>query len=184
MIVIAIVGLFATVAITETGTNITRQLDVAAQVVASDLNYARGLAVMNNTQYRLTFDLNANSYVLRHSGTNSAFNNLPDNPFRPANDKATESTMKLDSVPDLADAGIRLYRIQTGTQQTALTTLEFLPLGNTTVTTPTEVWLAAGTGTSARYVLVRVDPVSGLVTIGDQQTSPPGNVVMFSGPSY
>jgi hypothetical protein len=44
--------------------------------------------------------------------------------------------------------------------------LEFGPLGETTRSQKTVVWLAAGAGSGTRYLQLHVNPVTGLTTVG------------------
>jgi hypothetical protein len=44
--------------------------------------------------------------------------------------------------------------------------VEFGPLGETTRTEYTFVWLSAGRGAAKRYIFLYVNPVTGLTTIG------------------
>ena len=44
--------------------------------------------------------------------------------------------------------------------------LEFGPLGATTRSEQTVIWLAAGKGLAARYIRLDVNPVTGLCTVG------------------
>jgi hypothetical protein len=56
------------------------------------------------------------------------------------------------------------------------TSVEFTPLGGTTSTYPTVVWLGCGGGTLQRYIPVGIDPITGLVTIGRPVTALPAVV--------
>ena len=56
---------------------------------------------------------------------------------------------------------------------TTVTTIEFAPLGATTATADTVVWLQCGDGDNLRYLSVRVNAVTGLAQIGDLDASGP-----------
>ena len=88
LLVVAIVGILVGVLLPNMQPAVYDQLRSTAQIVATDLAYARSLAVANNDNYRITFDLNANQYVLTHSGTNAALNTLPKTPFSSPGDPA------------------------------------------------------------------------------------------------
>jgi hypothetical protein len=47
-----------------------------------------------------------------------------------------------------------------------VSSVDFGPLGQTTRSEETVVWLAAGAGSTARYVGVHINPATGLVTVG------------------
>src|SRR5687767_16009409 len=95
MIVITLIGILTALVIPSANSGIHDQLHSAADVIAADIAYARSLAVTNSSKYRLTFAPNESRYVLEHTGTNSAFANLPPSPFRSSQDSATTQTVKL-----------------------------------------------------------------------------------------
>jgi hypothetical protein len=133
--------------------------------VAADLMAARDLAVSHNTTYRLTFERNENRYRLEHVGTNPALDNLPATIFPNRADTPTKHYTDLDDLPRLG-IGAHLAAVEsTTTPVTATAILEFGPLGGTSQTAGTTVWLAAGAGPSQRYLAVRVDPATGIATV-------------------
>src|SRR5262245_20554250 len=81
LLTIAILGILAAILIPQLTGDLPERLNAGSQIVSTDLDYARSLAVSNNTSYRLTFDPANNLYYLRHSGTNAALNTLPRSPF-------------------------------------------------------------------------------------------------------
>jgi Tfp pilus assembly protein FimT len=163
---IAVLGILAAILIPQLGGDLPERLNSGAQVVSADLDYARSLAVANNTNYRITFDTAGNRYVLSHSGANPQFNTLPSSPFRQNDDPVDQQTTKLGMLP-IPEPGVKLVTVVTlsGSPQTT-TSIEFTPLGGTTSSNPTAVWLASGNGTLRRYISIGVDPITGLVTIG------------------
>jgi prepilin-type N-terminal cleavage/methylation domain-containing protein len=178
LIVITIMGIVAALALPNIDTGIHERLQGAAQVIAGDLAYARGLAVANNSNYRLTFDVTNNRYTLVYSGVNALLNVLPPNPFHPSADSPTQNLFDLNTLPGLGE-GAHLCAVGTaGVSPAPVTTLEFGPLGQTTATDPTAIWLSAGVGNVARYISVSVNPVTGLATVGSFQGSgPPAAIV-------
>ena len=62
LLVVAIVGILVGVLLPDMQPAVYDQLRSTAQIVATDLAYARSLAVANNDNYRITFDLNNNQY--------------------------------------------------------------------------------------------------------------------------
>src|SRR5688500_9883392 len=57
LITLAVISIVAALLIPQLGQQIPDQLSAVAQIVASDLEYSRALAVANNSQYRITFEL-------------------------------------------------------------------------------------------------------------------------------
>lgn len=173
--VVSIVAVVAGIVLTSFEPTMHDQVRGAAQIVASDLAAAQSLAVTNNTRYRFTFDRENNLYYLEHSGSNPTFDNLPSSAFGLPNDPATRRTTDLARLP-FGATNIRLYVVQE--QQAALsptevTTLEFGPLGETTRSMETMIWLTAGRDTAARFLPLTVHPITGIATIGEIQTQGP-----------
>ncbi|MCA9268444.1 MAG: prepilin-type N-terminal cleavage/methylation domain-containing protein [Planctomycetales bacterium] len=168
MIVVSIMGILAGFIIPNFLPQLNEQLESGAHTAAADINFARELAVANNTSYEYTFDIANNFYRLEHSGPESWFDNLTRLPFRDINDPVSQVTVYLDKLPHLG-AKVRLAAVQTdpdsGSPQ-AVTTLEFGPLGETTRAEPTQIWLTAGQGSAQTYISVRVDPVTGAASVG------------------
>jgi len=165
MLSVAVLGIVAAMAVPSFEPDVATQLDAFAQIVASDLMSARDLAVSNNSTYRLTFERTDNRYRLEHTGTNAALNNLPATIFQNRADTATKHYTDLDDLPRMG-IGAHLSAVELGAAPvTATTTLEFGPLGATSQSVGTTVWLTAGAGPSQRYVAVRVDPATGIATV-------------------
>ena len=152
------------------------QVRGAAQIVAADLAAAQSLAVTNNTSYQITFDRGRNLYYLEHSGASSAFDTLPTSAFGRPDDPDTRRTTDFARLPFSA-VTVRLHIVQeqpAGTSNPAeVTTLEFGPLGETTRTNETRIWLAAGRDSTTRYLPLTVDPITGIATIGEYQSEDP-----------
>jgi hypothetical protein len=141
--------------------------------VAADLDYARSLAVSNGSKYQVTFELVAQSYTLRHSGSDSSLHILPPSPFRRPGDSPQEHIVELAGLPRLS-ATVELAGLRTtGFYPQTVTDVEFNSLGALTRSDPTSVWLACGQGATRLYVPVEVDPVTGLATVGEIQTTLP-----------
>jgi prepilin-type N-terminal cleavage/methylation domain-containing protein len=173
LLTIAVLGILAAILIPQFTADLPERLNGGAQVVSVDLDYARSLAVANNSSYRLTFDTANNLYFLRHSGTNAEFNTLPRSPFRQTDDPVDQQTTKLSALP-FPEPGIRLVSVvQMQASPQAVSTLEFTPLGGTTSANPTVIWLSCGGGSLQRYISVAVDPITGLVSIDPPVTALP-----------
>src|SRR5262245_34114333 len=65
LLTLAVLGILAAVLIPQLSGDLPERLSAAAQVVSADLDYARSLAVSNNTKYQITFNKAANEYTLR-----------------------------------------------------------------------------------------------------------------------
>ncbi len=178
LIVIAIVGVLVGAAIGSASAGIGERLRSAAELVAGDLAYCRSLAVTHNSQYLATFEPAQNRYVITHSGTDAALDTLPKSVFTDYDDPADAHDVDLDELP-IISGEVRLAGARTaGTTPANVTTIEFGPLGQTTRTDRTVLWLMTGAGDSRRFIPISVDPITGLTTIGEVQSSPPGGLVI------
>lgn len=176
LLVVAIVGILAAVLLPSAQPAVYDQLRSTAQILATDLAYARSLAVANNDNYRVTLNLTSNSYVLTHSGPNPALAQLPPALFSPG-DPPSQHTVKLGDLPHAGPA-VRLAAAATnGASLQSVGDVEFGPLGQTVRPDPTTIWLAAGSGDQKRYITLEVNPVTGLIQIGAySNVGPPAGV--------
>jgi Tfp pilus assembly protein FimT len=183
LVVLAVLGVLAGIAIPYFSSTTTDQLHAAAAVVVADIDYARSLALSNGSEYRLTFEPANNRYQLTHSGTNPLLHALPTSPFKTATDTAATQTTRLDQLPFGAN-NIRLVGALRATgSSTELTDLTFTSLGSTSRTEDTLIWLAAGSGTTRRYIAVRVTAATGLAEIDPLTgTGPTGLAALASLP--
>jgi prepilin-type N-terminal cleavage/methylation domain-containing protein len=166
LLTIAVLAILAAVLLPELSGDLPERLSAASQIVSADLDYARSLAVSNNTSYRITFDPANNKYYLQHSGTNATFDPLPRTPFRQMDDPVNRQTTNLSLLP-LPGPGVKLIAVaQMQGSGLSATSVEFTSLGGTTSSYQTVVWLSCGSGIVQRFVSVAVDPITGLVTIG------------------
>lgn len=173
LMAVSILGILAALVVPSLSPSLHDQLKTAARVVADDVAYGASLAVAHNSSYRFTFEPLQNRYVLEHNGPNAALDMLPQTPFRSPSDPPTRHYFDLDEIPRLGSA-VRLYRVRTGgTSPQTVTEVEFDPLGATTRSEETIIWLTAGGGGGARYISVRIDPVTGLAWVGAFQASGP-----------
>jgi prepilin-type N-terminal cleavage/methylation domain-containing protein len=173
LIVLAIVGVLAGMVVSASTPSLSDQLESAAQIIATDVGYARSLAVTNGSRYRLTFDFGANHYTLTHTGTNAALDTLPPNPFRRGGDAANVYRVDLDELPQLGVA-VHLFGVRTRSSPVQATTfVEFGPLGETTSAEATVIWLMAGEHGTRRYMPIEINPVTGLTEIGPLRTATP-----------
>ena len=181
LIVVTLMSIIAAIALPNAAPSTGVQLSSAAEVVAGDLAYGRSLAVLNNDTYQFLFDLTNNQYTLEYSGSNPALATLPPNPFHASQDAATQFVVRLAQLPRLG-VPVSLYDVQElspGPVEAA--SVQFGPLGATTQTPTTVVWLAAGTGVAKRYLSVTINPATGLTTIGSITASAPATGAPTSG---
>jgi len=173
LIVLAILGIVTGAVLTQLQSTVNDQLDAAAQVVVSDLNYVRNLAVTNNSKYRVTFFPDTSQYYFEHSGTNSLLDTLPDSPHGIEATSPTRQTTEINFV-SLNTASVHVAAVHAlAPSPVNVVNLEFGPLGETTRLQQTTIWLAAGQGTATRYVSLHVNPVTGNTAIGDQTVQAP-----------
>jgi prepilin-type N-terminal cleavage/methylation domain-containing protein len=172
LLTIAVIGILAAALIPQLSSDLPERLSYGAQVASSDLDYARALAVANNSKYRVSFEPSNNRYYLKHAGTVTALNKLPPSPFRLNSDATDTQTTELAKLP-LPDPPVRLVAavyMKSGGQAT--TEIVFSPLGGTldqsgvAAAYDTVVWLACGSGANQRYISVSVNHVTGLTEIG------------------
>ncbi len=173
LMVIAIVGILAGLVIPGTNPSLNDQLRSVAQILATDLAYGRSLAVTNNSTYQVTFDPVENRYVLAHSGINAVLDKLPESPFRSLDDPPDQHIVDLDELPRLGGAARIDVAARGGSMLSRVDDLEFGPLGETTRSDPTIIWLAVGNGLETRYIVLTINPVTGLVDVSDVTTSGP-----------
>lgn len=174
LIVISVLVVLAGLAMPNSSATLRDQLQASAEVLSADLCYGRSLAVANNSCYRFRFDRQSNTYTLQHSGTNSALHTLPRFPFQGPKDTATQRVVDLGEQPHLGPPTRLAAVAAEGNTLTAVGDVEFDPLGGTTRSGATVIWLAAGQGPGARYITLSVNAVTGLVSIGPYTgTAPP-----------
>lgn len=170
LIVLAVLGILAAVTIPNAQPATSEHLRAAADMLSADLNYARSLAVMGNSSYRVTFDVNQQRYVLTHTGANPGLNVLPTDGFGSSADPANQRIGRFDRLPIL---GMPVELVKAAVGSATATNVEYGAMGQTTAPAETVVWLAAGQGTHRRWIPVRVDPLVGLARVGNVQSHSP-----------
>ncbi len=137
--------------------------------------------MLNNDTYQFAFDLTNNQYTLEYSGSNPALATLPPNPFHASQDAATQFVVRLAQLPRLG-APAALHDVQELTPSPVeATSVQFGPLGATTQTPSTVIWLTAGTATAQRYISITINPSTGLTTIGSLQATVPATGAQSTG---
>jgi prepilin-type N-terminal cleavage/methylation domain-containing protein len=176
LIVIAILGVLLAVASPYLSSDVPQQLQMAADSVAGDFVYARGLAVANNSSYRITFNIGANTYLLEHTGAVTALNKLPPSPYHTFNAGRTQQTADLAKLPMLAGS-VKIAAVKKNPASPSdVTDLEFGPLGSTTRPEATLVWLVSSATGTKMYIPITVNATTGIVDVGDVQAATPTGV--------
>ncbi|REJ66643.1 MAG: hypothetical protein DWQ31_14390 [Planctomycetota bacterium] len=171
MIAVVFLSLAAAMLLPQFSPAIDRQLMTSARVVAADIDYARNLAISNNSRYQLAVDANGGLLTLTHTGTNSALDTLPKDPFRAASDASDERVTRLATLPGISLTASFVAMYADSVNQTPVTTVEFGPLGETSRSAETFLTLTAGDGDARRFVTLTINPVTGLVDFGDVETT-------------
>jgi prepilin-type N-terminal cleavage/methylation domain-containing protein len=172
LIVIAVICILVGALLPRDDAGVLDSLRSAAQIVGSQFDYGRGLAMANNDAYKFTFDIAQNRMILQHSGTNTTLNILPETPFPSPGDTKYQQATDLDEFPRVGPAARIVKATLSGTTQT-VTDVEFNSLGATTRSAGTVIWLAAGNGSLTRYITITVDPVIGTSQIGEYSATGP-----------
>ncbi|MHC2066830.1 pilus assembly FimT family protein [Bremerella sp. T1] len=175
LITVAILGILAATIIPQFGAAAPDQVRGAAQIIASDLDYARSLAISNNSQYEITFQPSRNAYVLEHSGTNTQLDDLPDNAFRKPSDDTSSLIVALDEFPQVGTSVSIVAVLTDESSPESVSSIEFDRLGQTTREQPTIIWLSSQAGAEDIYLPITVNPITGLATIGDFTTTAPAS---------
>jgi prepilin-type N-terminal cleavage/methylation domain-containing protein len=166
LIVLAIIGILVGAILPMSNPSILDQLRSAAQIVSTELAYGRSLAMANGSKYTYTFDTTNNKFILQHSGTDTTLDTLPNTPFSSKSDTLTQHIVCLQKLPHIG-TDVQLATVTTGgSSPQKIDNLEFTPLGATTRSQSTVVWLSAGGKSGKRYVAITVNPVTGLCTVG------------------
>ncbi len=171
LIVLSLLGIMAAMAIPNAQPATSEQVRSAAEVIAADLSYARNLAVIGNSRYRVTFDLAQQRYILEHAGTNPGLHQLPGDGFGSMSDPPLQRIARLDRLP-IFGPPVRLVKA-TDNGGAEVSHVEFGPLGATTAAVETTVWLSAGQGSGQRWICLRIDPHTGLARVSNVQSSGP-----------
>ncbi|RMG04160.1 MAG: prepilin-type N-terminal cleavage/methylation domain-containing protein [Planctomycetota bacterium] len=174
LVVVMVIAIVAAVVLPASSGSQATALQAAGRSVASDIDYARHLAVTMNTKIRLTFDVSGNRYLIEPV---DASIQLPASPFASPEDTAGRQVIRLDDFPGLG-MPVRLAGVSEGSGPPATSyTLEFDTLGDSGNTEPVYVWLACGSGQATRYIATAVMPVTGETLLGDVTAAAPGSAV-------
>lgn len=175
LITLAVMSILVAMALPSLNPKVTQQLEAAAHVLAGDLEFARSLAVANNSRYRVSFDAQQAAYVLEHTGDNTMLDTLPPLAYAQPDDPPQKRTIRLASLPFLARTDLKIVGAwEVGSEAVPTSHVQFEPTGQTTAAGPTIVWLRSPWAGGAYYVFVRIDPVTGVAAPGAVSRSVPG----------
>ena len=169
LIVVALIGIALGMALTEVDTTQESTASHLAELVATQLDYVRELAIANNTQYTVTFDKLNDRFVLTHTGTDTALDALPQSYFWQEGSTSTVQYYDLDQIPvhwPVALTGAGRYSDNSISE----TSVEFLPTGGTTVGDDLVICLEVGSKNKS-FIVVIVSSVTGLTEVGPMTTS-------------
>jgi prepilin-type N-terminal cleavage/methylation domain-containing protein len=174
LIVVALMGIIAAVVIPRLDAGTAGQLEAAGSILVSDLDYARQLAVVNQSSYTVDFAASGTQYTITHSGANSAFDTLPASPFRRPGDPADEHICRF---ADLPQSGLRLefVALQPAAANPTLHQIEFEALGSLSSGSDSTIWLAAGIGPERLFLPVTINAATGLARVGAMTSANPVN---------
>lgn len=174
LIVIVLLGVVAAIVIPNSSTSLSTDLTSVGEVVASEIDFARTLAVTYGSSYELTFSGDGSQLVLEHSGSNTALDSLPASPFSAAGDAVTQRILRLDELTSLMGGVWILGAVAVeASGDSKVTSVEFGPLGETSRAETTVIWLASGSENARRYLPIEINPVTGLATAGELTATAP-----------
>jgi len=173
LIVLTVIGVLVGLVLPDTSPAIDEQLRMAADILRNDLALARSLAVSNDSTYAVTFEEDENRYILTHTGTNAALDELPSSPYRALDDSSEELVVDFDELPQMGAAVEYVAAAALNFTLTRVDDVEFDSLGAPTRGGYTVVWLSAGEDESEKYIYLIVYPTTGMVKVGDVTTYAP-----------
>lgn len=167
LLVVALLSVITAIVLPQLAPTFDQQLESCGEVLVADLDYARSMAIANGSTYRVTIDTAANTYTLQHVGSNTTLDTLPHSPFHNPDANPNQHVTSLADLPHVGVSVTIVGALITGSSDTRTTFVEFGPLGETTATKPTIIWLRAGSGVDSKYAAVRIHPITGIATFED-----------------
>lgn len=117
MVVVALIGILAGIAVPNILASLpTFRLHSAARQVMTDLNYARGKAASLNLEYRIQYDVSADTYDIEKENTSTV-------PISWTSEK-TVTTLAEDNIDVVSISQNPVYAKPTGTMTTTMITLQ------------------------------------------------------------
>lgn len=173
LLVVALISVVTAIVLPQLAPTFDQQLDGCGEILVADLEYARSLAIANGSTYRITIDELDNSYALTHVGANALLDTLPRSPYHNSDGDRTRLVTRLQDLPHVGVSISLVGAVLSGNTDTRTTIVEFGPLGETSSSKPTIIWLRAGSGVDSKYAAVRIHPITGIATYQDPTQTPP-----------
>ncbi len=172
MFVLSLMAILVAFVMPDTNPSVTARLTSAAQALEGDLAYCQSLAMTHNSTYRLQFDVGTDQYYLEHTGSDSVLDGVAALAIdgRPV---SLQQSLRFSDRPHIGpDVIVDSVEAVSGPSP-AVDDVEFGPLGQTTRTEETAIWLSSGAGDGTRYLAVFVNPRTGLTRLGSATASAP-----------
>ncbi len=161
---VIVVAILAAVVVPRLEPSGVQSIESVARILASDLNYARSLAIQYNTQWSVQFDPVDNHYDLVYAGGGlqpyfpvnpRGYGDAPAALYRVQVNRLGESTV--------GDNGVRLAGAALKTSQTNVVGVTFGPQGSLGPAQSDDavVWFTYGSGGSMIYVRLTISWVTG-----------------------
>ena len=167
LLVLAILGVAAGLLIPNLSADIPTKLEAAGNVVQLELEYARSLAVAHGSSYRVTANVVSQTLTLEHSGASTLLEVLPSTPMRRSSDPPDQQILAIREIPLGKPRPELLGGVTSVNTPVLASSVEFTSVGSTTAASPTTFWIAAGTGDERRFLPITVQPITGLVEMGE-----------------
>jgi len=170
MIVVLLLSILATVSLVSTDSSGALALDATARMLVADLHLARNHAIKFNSEYKVDFDLNAQTYEILHTGSGDLpvpKNNLAGSAADP--DRYLKQ-IQIDSLNLPGQAVLRQIKLKTS--DSAVSDLTFGPMGGTgpVRNEDTVLMLTTQKNGNTFYILITVSWVTGQAWVDEIQT--------------
>lgn len=166
MIVVAIFAALAGLAVTFSEPSPAARLQLTADMLAADLERAQELALSRGSPHRVTFEGMKRRFVLKHVGTNAAFNDLPKYVQTRSSEAKTQATYALDERSAygkyVSIAAFEPASIYVPDQFP----VQFAADGSLADGRTATIWLRATDNGRTAFLPVRIYAVTGVVSVG------------------
>ena len=170
MFVLSLVAILVACVMPDTNPSVTARLTGAAQALESELAYCQSLAMTHNSTYRIQFDVGTDQYFLEHTGSDSALDGVAALATEKS-EVSSRTTLRFGDRPHIGPNVIFDSIEAISGPSPSVDDVEFGPLGQTTRTEETAIWLSSGEGDGKRYLAVFVNPRTGLTRLGSASTT-------------
>jgi len=169
LLVVALLAILASVVVPAAQTQQPLTLEAAARRVASDLRYARNLAIQYGTPVTVQFDTRAGTYDIRWAGDVTAPMPRPWNPTLLSSDgNSIHHSLNPHNRSEFGRTHFVFAAIYRSPSQSAVDDVTFGPTGGTgpARNEDTIIWVGLGRGEDSRFIRIRISWVTGLVWVG------------------